>query len=379
MTKAKRNHFIPVCEPVIGKREEQYVLECLRTRWISSAGKYVDRFEELMAKHYGVKHAVAVANGTCAVHAALLAAGVGPEDEVIIPDFTLIVSASQVIMTGAQPVLVDVDPDTWCMDPEQVEKKITRRTKVIMPVHMYGHPADMGALKKIARKHGIKVVADCAQAHGVEYQGSEKAILGDMGTFSFYGNKVLTTGEGGMVVTDNTQFADKVRLLRNQAFVKPRFHHSELGYNYRITNIQAAIGTAQVEQFAKLVKMKRRVGKAYLKGLKGIDGLRLPVEKEWAKNVYWMFGMVLEKPIKISRDHLMEKLRERGVDSRAFFYPMHQQKVFRKNRQDNFPAVNGKYPVSKYLGAQGLYLPSGAEISQDDIRYVCDTVKELIQ
>ncbi len=373
--------MIPVYKPSFGKKEEKYVLDCLKSGWISSLGPYVNRFEELMASHYNVKHAVALSSCTAALHLGLLSMGVEPGDEVIIPDFTLIVSASTVIWSGAKPVLVDVDRDTWCMAPSKVEEAITERTKVIIPVHMYGHPADMGPLQNLAEKYNLKILADCAHAHGVEYKQSEKNILGDVSAFSFYGNKTLTTGEGGILLTNDDRVASKVRLLMNQAFKTPRFQHDELGFNYRMTNIQAAIGCAQIEQLDEIIHLKIKVADAYRKALSEIPEIQLPVESNWAKNSFWVFGIVLRNRQKFDRDLLMKSLFKHGIDTRPFFFPIHRQPVFQAKeslRLDNYPEIAGSFPVSDHIGMNGFYLPSSPRLSMDEINYICDTLKELL-
>ncbi len=348
---------------------------------MSSLGHYVNRFEKLMASHYNVKHAVALSSCTAALHLGLLAMEIGPGDEVIIPDFTLIVSASSVIWTGAKPVLSDVDSDTWCMDPSKVENAVSKRTKAIMPVHMYGHPVHMKALVFLAKKYNLKILADCAHAHGAQYNQSEKNILGNVGVFSFYGNKTLTTGEGGILLTDDNSIAAKVRLLMNQGFKKPRFQHDELGFNYRITNIQAAIGCAQVERFDKIVQQKRKIADAYTRELSDLSHIQLPAEKKWAKNAFWVYGIVLKNPLAIDRGSLIKSLYERGIETRPFFFPLHRQPVFLEHKapiRTNYPYVDGAFPVSDHIGENGLYLPSSPNLTINEIKYICHTLRELL-
>ena len=376
-----KSNLIPVYKPFLGKKEEEYVLDCFRSGWVSSMGHYVNRFEKLMASHYNVKHAVALSSCTAALHLGLLAMEIGPGDEVIIPDFTLIVSASSVIWTGATPVMTDVDTDTWCMDPFKIEDAISEHTKAIMPVHMYGHPVHMKALMSLAKKYNLKILADCAHAHGAQYDHSEKNILGHVGVFSFYGNKTLTTGEGGMLLTDDDSMAAKVRLLMNQAFKEPRFQHDALGFNYRMTNIQAAIGCAQVEQFDKVIRLKRNIAESYTNALSDLPHIQLPTEKEWAKNAFWVYGIVLKKPLTIDRDTLIKSLYERGVDTRPFFFPLHRQPVFLGNEAPlgkNYPDVDGAFPISDQIGENGLYLPSSPNLTMNEITYICHTLRELL-
>jgi perosamine synthetase len=361
--------MIPVCEPVLDGRETKYVMDCLETNWISSAGKYISLFEEKFSAYCGMPFAVACSNCTTGLHMSMVALGIGPGDEVIIPDFTLIVSANTVILTGAKPVLVDVHPKTWCIDAGLIEAKITPRTKAIMVVHMYGHPCDMEAISKIAQRHNLFVIEDCAQAHGAEVNGKKAGSLADVACFSFYGNKILTTGEGGMVLCRDEKLADRLKLLRDQGFQEPRFVHQVMGFNYRMTNIQAAIGVAQTEMVEEKIAKKRWIGHTYNELLAGQSGLALPYEESWAKNVYWMYGILVEESFGVSRDELMLKLKRVGIDTRAFFCPMHMQPVF-KGSDTRFPDVSGDYPVSADLWDRGLYVPSGLGLSRPQIEEV---------
>jgi perosamine synthetase len=367
--------LIPVCEPVLDGNERQYVLDCLDSTWISSAGEYIDRFERDFGTACGSEHAVACSSGTAAIHLALLAAGIGAGDEVIVPCFTLIVSASMVLLTGATPVFVDVDRDTWCIDPNLIEEKITSRTKAIMAVHMYGHPCDMDAIMEIAARRGLYVIEDAAQAHGAVYNGRTVGGIADIGCFSFYGNKVLTTGEGGMLVTNMRSFAEQARLLRNQAFEDPRFVHRYLGFNYRLTNLQAAIGLAQCERLAQKVARKREIGAAYAALLANEPDITLPVEAPRSQNVYWMYGIVLHETFPCSRDTLMLRMRSQGIETRPFFYPLHRQPVFVTGTEPGFPDTTGAYPVSERLGDRGLYLPSGLNLTATQISDVVQALR----
>jgi perosamine synthetase len=358
--------MIPVCEPVLDGNEERYVLDCLRSNWISSSGRYLTAFEERFSAYCGVRYGVACSSGTAALHLALKALGIGPDDEVIIPCFTLIVAASTVLLAGAKPVLADVDPETWCLDPRGIEAYLTPRTKAIMAVHLYGHPCDMDPILEIARRHGCAVIEDAAEAHGAEYKGRKVGSLGDVGCFSFFGNKIITTGEGGMVITNRESVAARARLLRNQAFEEPRFVHRELGFNYRLTNLQAAIGLAQCEKIQEKVERKRAIAERYRHLLAHAPEVALPTEAPWAKSVYWMYGVLLRDSFGRSRDEVMRRLYEQGVETRPFFYPLHRQ-----------PALDGRfmgrhYPVSEDLGARGLYLPSGLSLTPTQIEEVAD-------
>jgi perosamine synthetase len=356
--------MIPVCEPVLDGNEQRYVQDCLRTNWISSMGKYITAFEEQFAAYCGARHGIACSSGTAAIHLAFAALGIGRGDEVIIPSFTLIVSANMVILSGAKPVLVDVDRRSWCIDPARIEEKITDRTKAIMPVHMYGHPCDMDRIGEIAQRHRLSVVEDAAEAHGAEYRGRKLGAIGDAGCFSFYSNKNLTTGEGGMVVTNDDRLAAKCRLLRNQGFEEPRFVHQVVGFNYRMTNIQAAIGVAQCERIEQKVERKREIGRIYTNLLEAESDIMLPHEEPWAKNVYWMYGIVVRDEFGKSKDLVMKELREKGVETRSFFCPMHLQPVFR-GADPRYPDISGAYPVSEDLWRRGLYLPSGLGITKE--------------
>jgi perosamine synthetase len=356
--------MIPVNEPVIGEREIEYVMDCLRTGWISSAGKYIERFEEQWAAYCGRRFGVAMCNGS-------------------IPTFTIISCASAVIYNGGVPVLVDSDPRTWCMDVKQIEEKITTRTRTIMPVHIYGHPVDMDPIIRIAQKHGLAVIEDAAEAHGAEYlTGSDTSrpswkrcgSFGDMSCFSFYANKLITTGEGGMVLTDKPELAERLRSLRNLCFQpQRRFYHEELGFNFRLTNLQAAIGLAQLERMDQIIAHKRWMGREYTHQLKDIKELQLPVEEPWAKSVYWMYGVVLSEETGMDAVQFAQKLLEKGVETRPFFLGMHEQPVFNDGRVYQ----KGYYPIAEMLGRQGLYLPSGLSLNQDQLGNVCKAVHEV--
>ncbi|HUU82450.1 MAG TPA: DegT/DnrJ/EryC1/StrS family aminotransferase [Phycisphaerae bacterium] len=369
---AQTPSFIPVCEPVLDGREREYVLDCLDTNWVSSLGQYITRFEETFSAFCDARHGVACSSGTAALHLALEALDVGPGDEVIIPAFTLIVSANTVCMTGATPVLADVDPLTWCIDPAAIERKITPRTRAIVVVHMYGHPVDMNAVMRIARKHDLRVIEDGAQAHGALCRGRKVGSIGDVGAFSFYGNKIITTGEGGIVVTDDDRIAERARLLRNQAFTSERFVHHAVGYNYRMTNVQAAIGLAQCERLEAKIARKIDIARIYSELLSdeaAAGRLTLPRQEPWARNVYWMYGLLVGEAFGRSRDELRTMLADRGVDTRSFFHPLNRQPVYQGDHP-RWPDLRGTYPVSEDLGERGLYLPSGLSITPDVQREV---------
>lgn len=370
--------MIPVCEPKLLGNEKKYVMDCLDTNWISSAGQYIPKFEEAFSKYCGAEYGVACSNGTNGLHLALEVLGIGSGNEVIIPSFTIIVSANVVIQTGARPVLVDVDPEIWCIDPMKMEEKITPRTKAIMVVHMYGHPCDMDPIKGIAQKYNLYVVEDACQAHGAEYKGRKVGSLGDIGVFSFYGNKNITTGEGGMLVTNNEVYAQRAQLLRNQGFEEPRFIHRVRGFNYRMTNIQAAIGLAQTEKIEYAIERKREIAAIYSELLKGVSEITLPFEAPWAKNVYWMYSILINDDFGMTKEEVMVELRKRGVNTRSFFYPMNQQPVFWGD-DPRFPDITGEYPVSDDLAQRGLYLPSGIGLTEEQIRFVVKQLRGLIK
>lgn len=366
-----RRPIIPVCEPWLAGNELKYITEAVETNWISSAGGYIHRFEALFAEKMGARYGVACANGTVALHLALTTLGLEPGDEVIIPTFTMIATANAVTYLGARPVLVDSEPVTWNMDVNQVEAKITRRTRAIIPVHTYGHPVDMDALNGIAQKHGLFVLEDAAEAHGAQYKGRPVGSLGDAACFSFYGNKIITTGEGGMVTTNREDVARLAWNLRDHAFSTERhFWHKFVGYNYRMTNLQAAIGLAQTEQLEKFVAARRANAAYYTQLLRRIPGIVTPPEASWATNVFWMYGILLEKEFGLTRDQLRQALARRGIETRTFFIPMHCQPIY-------FDHYRGeRYPVAEDLCRRGLYLPSASSLTREDIEAVVAAIQE---
>lgn len=366
--------MIPVNEPIVGALERAYVEECLATGWISSAGRFIEGFEQAWAEYCGVRHGVAVANGTVALELAVWALELEPGSEIIMPTFTIISCALAATRNGCTPVLVDADPHTWCMDVAAIESRITPRTRAIMPVHIYGHPVDMDPVREVAERHGLAVIEDAAEAHGATYRGRRCGSLGDLSCFSFYANKIVTTGEGGMVLTDDEELANRLRSGRNLCFQEARrFVHEEAGFNFRLTNVQAAIGLGQVERIDDLVARKREVGAAYSRGLAGC-GLQLPVEREWAENVYWMYGVVADEASGMDASALAAKLAERGVQTRPFFVGMHEQPVF---ASDGLFAGE-RYPVAERLARQGLYLPSGLALTNEQQADVVHAVREVM-
>ena len=370
------DRFIPVCEPLLGGNELAYVTEAVRTGWISSAGSYIARFEQAFAEYCGVPFGVAVTNGTAALHVALRAIGVGCGDELIVPSFTMIASAFAVCYTGAMPVFVDVDPATWNMNPAEIEPKITRRTKAIMPVHVFGTMCDMSALCDIARRHGIAIVEDAAEAHGAEYRGRKAGSFSAIGAFSFFANKNITTGEGGMVVTGEVELRDKARYYRNLCFPLdgPRdYRHDEVGYNYRMSNLHAALGLAQVEKADDYRAMRIRNNELYRTHLEEVPGITMQRIPRDTLSVHWMNAILVDpKAFGRTRDQLVVYLRSRGVDSRLLFSGMHRQKALADYGCD----CSGSYPVTDLLTERGLYLPSGSGLSEEDIGYVCACIRQ---
>ena len=367
---------IPVCTPTLTGKEWEYVKECLDTNWISSKGHFIKEFENKFAEYIGVKYGVTTTSGTTAIHLALASLGIGKGDEVIVPSFTMVGSVFPIIYCGAKPVLVDSEPETWNIDVDKIEEKITKNTKAIMVVHIYGHPCDMQAIIEIAEDHDLYVIEDAAEAHGAEYKGRKVGSFGDVSCFSFYANKIITTGEGGMILTDEKKIYERANMLKDMAFTKERrFLHYEIGYNYRMTNLQAAIGLAQLEKIDEFVEARRRNAKLYNKLLRDVKGITLPPEKEWAKNVYWMYSILInEEEFGMSRDELMKSLGEKGIETRPFFVPMHQQPVFR--RLGLF--VGERYLVADRLSKDGLNLPSSSSLTDRDIYLIVKKIKEIL-
>lgn len=391
--------MIPVNEPLIAPNAPDYVSECLRTGWISSAGEYIGRFERSFASYLGVRHAITTTSGTTALHTALAALGLGPGDDVLIPDLTMIAVPYAVLYTGATPVFLDVDPEIFGLDPARVREFfrehcvrdpgrkawINRLTghavRAVLPVHLYGHPCAMEEILAVAREFDLVVVEDAAEAHGALVYpggGTEPPLyagtMGRAGCFSFYANKILTTGEGGMVVTDDEGLADRARRLKDLAHAPGRrFLHTDLAFNYRMTNVQAAIGLAQLERIDDYIGIKLQMAKDYAGLLAGVPGLTLPRTRPWARNVFWMYAVLVEPAFGMSRDGLAEALRDLGVDTRTFFLPVHSQPVFR----DGGGCLPFPCPVSEDLAGKGLYLPSGLAITREQIEEVCAAVRTV--
>lgn len=369
-------NFIPICEPCLIGNETSYVADAMENNWISSCGKYVQEFERSFADFCGVRHAITTTSGTTAIHLALAALGIGSGDEVILPSFTMMATAFAVIYTGATPVFVDCRSDTWCTDPDKIDEKITSKTKAILPVHIYGHMCDMKAIVDIAGRHGIAVIEDAAEAHGAEFCGRRAGSFGKAACFSFYANKIVTTGEGGMAVTDDDAVAEKCRCLKNLAFLPDparRFEHHDIGYNYRMTNLQAAIGLAQMENVEKLIERRRRNAIMYSEMLRGFDGITTPVELNGYKNVYWMYGVLISKDLGLDVASIAQKLHERGIDTRRFFLPMHRQPVL------NRMGFDGKCPIAEDIYDRGILLPSGGGLTEENLKTVSDTLIRILK
>jgi len=367
-----RRH-IPVSSPSFVGNEREYVLDCMDSGWVSSAGEYVDRFEAGFAEFCGVRHAIACCNGTAALHLSLLALGVGPGDEVIVPTLTFVATANAVTYCGARPVFADSEPETWNLDPAQVASKITARTKGIIAVHLYGHPAEMDALRALATRHGLFLLEDAAEAHGALHRGQRAGSLGDLAAFSFYGNKIIATGEGGMVTTDDDALAARVRLLRGQGMdPERRYWFPVVGYNYRMMNIPAAIGLAQLERAVWHTSRRREVAAAYKRQLGGVRGLGWQAEREWASHAYWMFTVLLDDGTAEDRDRVMARLYEAGVETRPVFYPLHTLPPYREASRGE------EFPVAESLSRRGISLPTWAGLDGGDLSYVCERLREAL-
>jgi perosamine synthetase len=366
--------MIPVFEPDITQLEIDAVTDALKKGEISgSFGDYIPEFERRFASYIGCKHGVAVCNGTIALHLAADVAGITRGDEVLVSASTNIATALAAYHNNAVAVPVDSEPVTWNLDLDLVENLITKKTKAIIPVHLYGHPVDMDKLMAIARKHNLIVIEDCAESHGATVRGKMTGSFGHMSCFSFYANKIITTGEGGMVCTNDDKLAEKLRLLRNLAFTQPRFRHQEAGYNFRMTGYQAAMGAAQAQRLPEIVERKRIMGQRYNEQLKSISWLQIPIELEWAKHVYWMYGVVVEPGSGLKRDDFMKYLREKGIDTRTFFCSMGDQPFLLK--QQGYRKINT--PVADMLWECGLYLPSSHTLSEDQIVFIAETIKSF--
>src|SRR6185312_14948946 len=355
------NQFLPVARPSIGSREEELVLDALRSGWISSIGKYIDEFEVAFARYCHVDYALAVTNGTAALHLALAALDIGPGDEVILPDFTFVATANAVRYTGATPVFADIDPETLCIDPRSAERLVTKATKAIIPVHIYGHPADMDALGEIAKVHDVVLIEDAAEAHGAEYKGRRVGGLGKCGIFSFYGNKIITTGEGGAFTTSDQNLYLRAKSLRDHAMSPTRrYHHDECGFNYRMTNLQAALGVAQMERIEEFQSKRAEIMSWYRSAVATNESVRLNRVRGDVLNVYWMICLEVDWLDEARRDELMNELKKRGIDTRPYFHTMSSLPMYKQTPQ----------PIAASKAQSGLNLPSYIELTQADVRHI---------
>lgn len=369
--------FIPVNEPLLDGNERIYLNECIDSGWISSEGPFVTKFEELFSGRCNRSYGVAVSNGTAAIDAAINALEIGPGDEVIVPAFTIISCVSQIVRNGAIPVLVDCDPNSWNMDISQIEEKITPRTKAIMAVHIYGLPVDMDPLLELAKRYGLKVIEDAAEVHGQTYKGRPCGSFGDISIFSFYSNKHITTGEGGMILTNSLHLAERCRSIRNLFFQpEQRFVHNELGWNLRMTNLQAAVGLAQLERLDEFVLKKRKMGARYYELLKDIKGIKHPLQRtEFAENIYWVYGLVLDSIDNACGKKIITELEKKGVGSRPFFYTLNKQPVLKK-----MGLFEGEeYPVATNLSRNGFYLPSGMALTDQQMDKVSNALHDILR
>lgn len=367
--------MIPVNEPLLTGNEKKYLNKCIDTGWISSDGPFVEKFELQMAEYIGRNYATSCSNGTAALDIAVAALGLEKGDEVIMPSFTIISCAQALVKLGIRPILIDCELDTFNMIVEDIESKITKRTKAIMVVHIYGLTTRMNIVLKIAKKYNLKIIEDAAEVHGQEYNNKKCGSFGDISIFSFYPNKHITTGEGGMVLCDDELLDKRAKSLRNLCFGSKRFIHEELGFNYRMTNIQAALGVAQLERIKDILKKKRFIGKTYNKLLNDIDGIHLPIHKtKYCENIYWVYPIVLKDSIRRNAQDIMSILSNKGIGNRPFFFPMHMQPVFKKMGLFN----NNALPNSEKIYDRGFYIPSGLALNEEQIIKVSDVLHEIL-
>ena len=361
--------FFPVSQPSIGPKEISYVSEAVSSGWVSSIGKYIEQFETSFAAFCGTKYGLATSNGTTGLHLALAAFGVGAGDEVIVPDLTFVATANVVVHAGATPVMVDVDERTLCIDPDAIRRAITPRSRAIMPVHLYGHPANMDAIAAIAREHKLLVIEDAAEAHGAEYHGRRVGSIGDTGVFSFYGNKVITSGEGGMLTTDNRDFYLKAKSLRDHAMsAEKRYWHTAVGYNYRMTNLQAALAVAQMERIDEFLEKRRQIMSWYRAGLEAGRNLRMNYDEPGCTSAYWMICLEIDGITDQQRAVFMTRLREEGVDSRPYFYPISDMPMYQR----------ANTPVAHMVSERGINLPSYVDLTRQDVADICAITRTVL-
>lgn len=359
---------IPVAEPEIGEEELQTVTEAVKSGWVSSKGPFIEEFEESFSNYIGMKHSVATSNGTTALHLALAALEIGKGDRVLVPSLTFVSVVNAVKYTGAQPVFVDSHPKYWCMDPSKIDGKIDSQTKAIIPVHLYGHPCDMHEITRIAEDNGLHIIEDCAEAHGAEYKGIKVGTFGVVSCFSFYGNKIITTGEGGMCLTNNEELADKMKILRDHGMnPDKKYWHDIIGFNYRMTNLQAALGIAQLNKIDLLIRKKRRIATEYKRLLEDLPAVKPAPQMVWAKSVYWLYSILVKNSL---RDKIIQHLERQGIETRPFFYPVHTLPPYKRNLT---------LPVAEQLSATGLNLPSGPRLSRSEIQEIVRYMRTCIQ
>lgn len=362
------SRFIPISQPSITQKEIDYVTDAIKSGWVSSLGKYIDRFETQFAQFCGTKHAISVANGTVAIHLVLVALGIKEGDEVIVPDFSFIATANAVKHAGATPIFADIDPYNLCISIDAIRKKINSKTKAIIPVHIYGHPADMPAINALAQEYNLFVIEDAAEAHGSSINNQKTGSWGICGTFSFYGNKNITSGEGGMITTNSDELNERLRFLRDHAMSKhKRYWHTEVGYNYRMTNLQAALGVAQLERADELILKRKEIFEWYKKYLNNFNGITLNKTYQWADNTFWLICAELNGYNEEKRADFMAKLKDVGIDTRPYFYPMSMMPMYQK--ADN--------PVTYSIYQKGINLPTFFDLSEVEVKYICEKIKEL--
>jgi len=362
--------MIPIFEPYFSGNEKKYLTDCIDSTWISSQGKYILEFEKSLADYHGVNHAIATSNCTTALHLSLKAIGIGHGDEVLCPDLTFIAPANMIVLSGAKLVLVDIDPQTLTIDPNLIEKKITDKTKAIIIVHQFGHAAHMEEINALAKKYKLRIIEDNAESLGASYKNKLLGTFGDVSTYSFFGNKIITTGEGGAVLTDNDETAIKCRELRDHGMShKKKYHHIDLGYNYRITNMQAAIGLAQMEKLDEILVLRREQMDCYYEQLSNVDGISLRKYADWCDPVHWMMTITLDE--KYNRDHILQMMLKTGIDCRQMINPVHQAEHFKNKYVDEFQ-------VSEKVSKQSMHLPSGLGLRSEKIKLITDTIKNLL-
>jgi perosamine synthetase len=371
---ANSPEFIPISHPALIGNDLKYVTDCVQSSWISSVGTYVQRFEEAFAEFCGTEHAVTCSNGTTALHLSLLALGVGPGDEVIVPTLTYVATANAVVYCGAKPVFVDSEPATWNMDPTLVDALITPRTKGIIVVHLFGHSVDMAPILDVARRHGLFVLEDAAEAHGAEYKSRRVGSIGDAATFSFFGNKIITTGEGGMITTNDRALADEVRRLKNHGMdTQRKYWFPTIGYNYRLTNVASAIGLAQLEKIGWHLEQRQQIASWYRECLADVPGLTWQAEKEWARHVWWLFTVLMDEAIPLSRFDVLASLKAHGIEGRQIIYPITQLPPY----QDS--ATEGRFTTADRIVDRGIHLPTWSGLTHHQVRHICTSLVECLK